>query len=360
MKNNFEDIDVRQSVIGLFLHLISFSIFIYADILIFKYPASIVMFRLLTMLICVVALSVYFMPKTNQYFKRVFLVNMFMTLLFTNFVIHTLMTTNSPFVSRGFQAYAVIVVGELLFAGVCRKELRYVLSINFFVLLVVLLICNNYNVEAIFINFNTVFLTIMTIVFNEIYNRTKLNQEKTMLLLNSKNHELEQEIETRKHLEKKLATHANHDELTGFYSRREGLRIMSDMFDFINFSVAYVDLDNLKVFNDSLGHKCGDEYILKLKEAIIAKTRGTDVITRVGGDEFVILFPREDKSSSEDIMRRIQRYFNSEKICDSDFRLDFSWGVVECCKERHISIDSVIEEADKEMYKRKVSKRKPA
>ena len=62
-------------------------------------------------------------------------------------------------------------------------------------------------------------------------------------------------------------------------------------------SVAYIDLDDFKAVNDTLGHSGGDHVLRVVAEALIARTRATDVVARLGGDEFAILLP--DTASSE-------------------------------------------------------------
>lgn len=57
------------------------------------------------------------------------------------------------------------------------------------------------------------------------------------------------------------------------------------------FSLAYIDLDDFKWVNDTLGHGTGDNVLRLVVESLEQSTRATDVVARLGGDEFAVLFP---------------------------------------------------------------------
>jgi diguanylate cyclase (GGDEF)-like protein/PAS domain S-box-containing protein len=103
------------------------------------------------------------------------------------------------------------------------------------------------------------------------------------------------DITDRKHAEEKLLHDALHDELTGLpnralfmdrlrqsmeRSRREPERMTA---------VLFLDLDQFKIVNDSLGHLVGDELLVKITASLSSALRPSDTISRVGGDEFAIL-----------------------------------------------------------------------
>lgn len=112
-------------------------------------------------------------------------------------------------------------------------------------------------------------------------------------------------------LHTELAHQATHDALTGLPSRHLFLRrvaaaVERSRVDGHSLAVLYVDIDHLKVVNDTLGHDDGDNFISLIGRRLVASTRPDDVIGRMGGDEFVILCERVgDESTALDLAERI-------------------------------------------------------
>jgi diguanylate cyclase (GGDEF)-like protein len=71
------------------------------------------------------------------------------------------------------------------------------------------------------------------------------------------------------------------------------------------FTLAYIDLDNFKSINDTLGHTEGDDVLQATAQALAANTRSTDVVARVGGDEFALLLPATDSEAAVELMRQL-------------------------------------------------------
>jgi diguanylate cyclase (GGDEF)-like protein len=109
-----------------------------------------------------------------------------------------------------------------------------------------------------------------------------------------------------------MSRRATRDPLTGALNRRglEGRfqqELARSMRDRAPFSVAALDVDQLKAVNDSLGHPAGDHLLRSVADALEAETRGIDTIARVGGDEFAILMPgvsREEATLAAERLRR--------------------------------------------------------
>jgi len=101
------------------------------------------------------------------------------------------------------------------------------------------------------------------------------------------------------------------DPLTGTYNRRafqivaERERLRSGR-DGTPLSLAYFDLDGFKEFNDSLGHAAGDEMLQTFAGALAAGIRGTDLLARIGGDEFVLLLPDTDAEEAVGVVNRLR------------------------------------------------------
>lgn len=87
---------------------------------------------------------------------------------------------------------------------------------------------------------------------------------------------------------------ADHDSLAPVYNRRAFIREAQRVLAMVKrheveASVIYFDLNNFKAINDAHGHPAGDEVIRAIGEILIRQTRGTDVVGRIGGDEFAVV-----------------------------------------------------------------------
>lgn len=103
-------------------------------------------------------------------------------------------------------------------------------------------------------------------------------------------------ISKRHALEMQLRQLSDTDQLTGLYNRRRLERDLNHLFDTYNrhripASILVLDLDNLKMINDQLGHHMGDKVIIAVADTCRQQFRKTDSAYRFGGDEFVIALP---------------------------------------------------------------------
>ncbi len=114
--------------------------------------------------------------------------------------------------------------------------------------------------------------------------------------LRKQNFLLESEIKKRKSSEQELAYQATHDGLTGLVNRNFSITFLTQAIQQsqrhqTEILVMFIDLDNFKQINDTLGHITGDE-ILKITSArLLNAVRKTDVVARLGGDEFLLIIP---------------------------------------------------------------------
>ena len=95
-------------------------------------------------------------------------------------------------------------------------------------------------------------------------------------------------------LEREMAFQASHDTLTGLLNRREfesrvGEALANATFTGRRHALCYLDLDAFKVVNDTCGHSVGDQMLQQLSAVLEATARGTDILARIGGDEFGLL-----------------------------------------------------------------------
>ncbi len=151
----------------------------------------------------------------------------------------------------------------------------------------------------------------------------------------------------------KIKEKAMFDSLTGAYTRSIGEELLRKYFQGAlrgrRFSIAFVDIDDLKLINDSYGHDEGDRYLKEFVNSFKMNAREEDVVIRWGGDEFLLIFEGATKENTEMIMERISL----------DFRGNFSYGVVEIPYEVE-DVHKAIEIADERMYDAKHSKKNSA
>ncbi len=115
-----------------------------------------------------------------------------------------------------------------------------------------------------------------------------------------------QDIDQRKRFEGQLEFLARHDALTGLFNRYSFDRAISRELALArryggSGAVLMMDIDNLKLVNDTLGHSAGDEVIANVAHLLTERLRETDVLARVGGDEFAALLARIDREQAEEV-----------------------------------------------------------
>lgn len=171
------------------------------------------------------------------------------------------------------------------------------------------------------------------------------------------------EITHQKLYEERLRHYASTDMMTGAYNREWGYTIMKDLIASGNAegktdaSIVFLDVDGLKIVNDTYGHDAGDELIIRTIETVRSCIRKSDVVCRWGGDEFLLLL-----QCNAEIAHRIigNIYYKLDKINatgERPYNLGFSYGVASITDDPDEALDTVIAHADKLMYENKMSRR---
>jgi diguanylate cyclase (GGDEF)-like protein len=132
-------------------------------------------------------------------------------------------------------------------------------------------------------------------------------------------------------------------------------------------SVMMLDIDNFKLFNDQFGHKLGDLILDIIAQVLIENVRHVDIVGRHGGEEFIVLCPATDMKSATDVSERIRRQVEASSLRDKNYKVQsvetlkgdivsgeslhvtVSIGVAEL-DETCISLDALVERADRAMY----------
>ncbi|MGL1902474.1 MAG: sensor domain-containing diguanylate cyclase [Fibrobacterales bacterium] len=159
-----------------------------------------------------------------------------------------------------------------------------------------------------------------------------------------------------------LEQEATHDPLTGLYNRKALFEVLKkSMFQTIrrqsSLSVCFIDLNDLKTINDKFGHKMGDTMLKFCSDAILSNIRVSDSASRIGGDEFVVVFPDCSVNSAEIILQRITASFTASSVEAHGHLWYISYGCTEMLKD-DIHPESIIDRADKLMYENKNQKKK--
>jgi two-component system, cell cycle response regulator len=153
------------------------------------------------------------------------------------------------------------------------------------------------------------------------------------------------------------------DELTGLYNRRGFLTLAEQQVKIANrlrkrLLLIYADMDNLKWINDTLGHKEGDQALKDLADLLNHTFRASDLIARIGGDEFAVLGLEESVADFKKIRTRLQQKAGSRKeTSEKPYRLSFSMGFVQYDPEKAEGIDELLSMADRLMYDEKTLKK---
>lgn len=125
------------------------------------------------------------------------------------------------------------------------------------------------------------------------------------------------DVSTRKESEEQLIHMAYYDPLTGLPNRRLLMEQLQRSVAYARrhgrmLGLLYLDVDDFKLINDTLGHEMGDEFLKMFAEKVKACIREEDMLARLGGDEFVILLPLIDSADSVHVVQnRIHRSISS-------------------------------------------------
>lgn len=157
-------------------------------------------------------------------------------------------------------------------------------------------------------------------------------------------------------VEEELAKYASIDMLTGIYNRRMGIDKINELIncsknDGREFILCFIDINDLKLVNDVYGHNEGDNYIKLVCELIKLELDEDDYFFRMGGDEFIIIFLDKESSEVEGIWAKIVKHFN--ELNANEYKITASHGLFHYKPGMEVTMNEIIEYADKMMYKEK-------
>jgi diguanylate cyclase (GGDEF)-like protein/PAS domain S-box-containing protein len=186
------------------------------------------------------------------------------------------------------------------------------------------------------------------------YTNPELYSEKDIKLLELISSQVATAIE-RKSTEEKIKHLRFHDSLTDLYNWayfEEELERYNSPF-YYPLSIVVIDVNGLKVINDTFGHIKGDRLLQHLSQILTSVSRKGDIIARIGGDEFAILLPSTTSEEAHSFCERIKKACQQDKIEPIYLRLNISLG--HTTQEREYKdINSLLKEADRNMYQDKL------
>lgn len=157
------------------------------------------------------------------------------------------------------------------------------------------------------------------------------------------------------------------DDLTGLYNRRGILSMVTQQYSIAKriqktLMLVYIDLDGMKQINDIYGHQEGDNALIDTADILKITFRETDIIARIGGDEFAVFgMVMEDKGLNivtSRINEKLERHLGEYTARSTkSYRLSLSNGIAFADPEKPFSFDSMLSEADQNMYLQKQKKK---
>lgn len=172
---------------------------------------------------------------------------------------------------------------------------------------------------------------------------------------------LRQDLDRTKARLEAVETMADQDGLLPLLNRRAFVREMSRIISFaerydVPASLIYFDLDGFKTVNDTFGHAAGDAALAHIANLLTGNVRESDLVGRLGGDEFGVILAKADQTQAEKKARSLADLFRAEPFVwnGEPLQLSFAYGVHGFKKGE--SVDAAMASADKAMYAAKKGK----
>lgn len=153
------------------------------------------------------------------------------------------------------------------------------------------------------------------------------------------------------------------DELTGLYNRRGFTELGEQYLKLARRSgravtLVYLDIDEFKVINDTLGHLQGDRALKRVAEILRTTFRRSDIVARLGGDEFAVLALETSGEPAEWLAQRLREGVSLDNAASREpFRIEASVGVARSLDEADVRLEDLLAQADAAMYREKRAKK---
>ena len=162
----------------------------------------------------------------------------------------------------------------------------------------------------------------------------------------------------RKRLAEQLRLLSLTDDLTGLYNRRGFMTLGHQQWKLAQrtkrgFLLFYLDQDLLKQINDRFGHQCGDAALLKTAHVLKQTFRTSDILARVGGDEFAALAIDGTDGAANIVAARLRKHLDATDPHAPGYPTTFSLGIARFDPDHPVSLEELMAMADRAMYENK-------
>jgi len=194
------------------------------------------------------------------------------------------------------------------------------------------------------------------------YDEIEVRVAKRTEELSEVNFELSKEIARRQQAEAELRSLSLQDSLTGLYNRRGFLALAEQQWlqayrDKRSLILFFGDLDGLKQINDTLGHQRGDQALLEAANALRQTFRKSDILARIGGDEFAIVAAQAPLEQAQVYLSRLQQTIDQVNSSGHlPFKLSISIGTAIYDQKGETSVQELMRQADQDLYAHKHSR----
>jgi diguanylate cyclase (GGDEF)-like protein/PAS domain S-box-containing protein len=161
------------------------------------------------------------------------------------------------------------------------------------------------------------------------------------------------DITERKLAENKLTYMAHHDPLTGLHNRQYLLEKLQRVLKIKNLAkgaLLFVDLDNFKIVNDSLGHAAGDRLLTTLSSKLKHSLREEDILARIGGDEFALLLEEATPEEAQGVAERLVELIGAFRYSEEGVTFTIGSSVGMAYIETNMEAEELLSRADRACY----------
>ena len=165
-------------------------------------------------------------------------------------------------------------------------------------------------------------------------------------------------------LVRELYIKATHDSLTKLFNHKQGQILLTREINRVlrnrqPLTIVMADIDLFKKVNDTYGHQAGDLVLEYIASLMADSMRKCDVISRYGGEEFLLVLPDTDLPNSAEVIRRLKDTIQNHRFSAAgrEFSVTVSFGITQFDRARHQDMREIIEDADSKLYRAKLNGR---